>query len=219
MTLRWDRTQAGRCGVPASFCALYGMRPTHGAIPLDGMLLQAPSFDTIGWFARDLDTFARVAAVLLGGPEGATRPQRLVIAEDAFELAEKEVLDALQPFVGALSLLMGEVSTQRICPRRGLAGWSAHQQTLQGREAWDSVRDWIEQVNPRFSFEVSERYTQAKAITDSEVTAALPGRRAVSQRMNDILEGGAVICLPTTVAPAPRLSAAGVRPAYPPPAE
>ena len=193
----------GSVRVPASFCALYGMRPTHGAIPLDGMLLQAPSFDTIGWFARDLDTFARVAAVLLGGPEGATRPKRLVVAEDAFELAEKEVLDALQPFVGALSLLMGEVSTQRLAPG-GLAGWSAYQQTLQGREAWDSVRDWIEQVNPRFSFEVSERYTQAKAITDSEVTAALPGRRAVSQRMNDTLEGGAVICLPTTVAPAPR---------------
>ena len=44
----------GSVRVPASFCALYGMRPTHGAIPLDGMLLQAPSFDTIGWFARDL---------------------------------------------------------------------------------------------------------------------------------------------------------------------
>ena len=121
----------GSVRVPASFCALYGMRPTHGAIPLDGMLLQAPSFDTIGWFARDLDTFARVAAALLGGPEGATRPQRLVVAEDVFELAEKEVLDALQPFVGDLSLLMGEVSTQRISPD-GLAGWSAHQQTLQG---------------------------------------------------------------------------------------
>ena len=195
----------GSVRVPASFCALYGMRPTHGAILLDGMLLQAPSFDTIGWFARDLDTFSRVAAVLLGGTEGATRPQQLVIAEDAFELAEKEVLDALQPFVGALSLLMGDVSTQRLAPG-GLAGWSAYQQTLQGREAWDSVRDWIEQVNPRFSFEVSERYTQAKAITDDEVAQALPGRQAVSERMNEILEGGAVICLPTTVAPAPRLA-------------
>ena len=195
----------GSVRVPASFCALYGMRPTHGAILLDGMLLQAPSFDTIGWFARDLDTFSRVAAVLLGGPEGATRPQRLVIAEDAFELAEKEVLDALQPFVGALSLLMGDVSTQRLAPG-GLAGWSAYQQTLQGREAWDSVRDWIERVNPRFSFEVSERYTQAKAITDDHVAQALPGRQAVSERMAEILEGGVVICLPTTVAPAPRLA-------------
>ena len=194
----------GSVRVPASFCALYGLRPTHGAIPLDGMLLQAPSFDTIGWFARDLSTFSRVAAVLLGGSERATRPQRLVIAEEAFELAEKQVLDALQPFVGDLSLLMGEVSAQRLAPA-GLAGWSAYQQTLQGREAWDSARDWIEQVNPRFSFEVSERYTQAKAITDDEVAQALPGRQAVSERMDEILQDGAVICLPTTVAPAPQL--------------
>ena len=192
----------GSVRVPASFCGLYGLRPTHGAIPRDGMLLQAPSFDTIGWFARDLDTFSRVGAVLLGDSPPPARPQRLVIPEDAFELADRDVVEALQPLVGALSLLMGEVSTQRLAPD-GLAGWWAYQQTLQGREAWDSVRDWIEEVNPRFGFEVAERYALAKVITDAEVADALPGRQAVSERMDQVLEGGAVICLPTTVSPAP----------------
>ena len=63
----------GSVRVPASFCGLYGLRPTHGRIPLDGMLLQAPSYDTIGWFARDAETFARVGAVILP-PATATEP-------------------------------------------------------------------------------------------------------------------------------------------------
>src|SRR5712691_6434001 len=49
---------------------------------------QAPSYDTIGWFARDADLFARVGAVLLQSGLPAACPSRLVIAEDAFEVAD-----------------------------------------------------------------------------------------------------------------------------------
>ena len=52
----------GSVRVPASFCGVYGIRPTHGRLPVDGMLPQAPTSDTTGWFARDADTFARVAS-------------------------------------------------------------------------------------------------------------------------------------------------------------
>ena len=108
----------GSVRVPASFCGLYGLRPTHGTIPLDGLLLQAPGFDTIGWFARDLRTFSRVGTVLLESLGEPIRPQRLVVAEDAFELADTEVENALRPLVEALSLLMGDVTNQKGWPRR-----------------------------------------------------------------------------------------------------
>src|SRR5262249_9661800 len=48
----------GSVRVPASFCGLIGIRPTHGRLDLRGMLTQAPSSDTTGWFARDGATFA-----------------------------------------------------------------------------------------------------------------------------------------------------------------
>ena len=45
----------------------------------------------------------------------------------------------------------------------------------------------------------------ARAVTDAEVAEALPGRRSVVERMEQVLGGGAVVCLPTTIGPAPLL--------------
>jgi amidase len=50
----------GSVRVPASHCGIFGFRPTHGAVSPAGVLPFSPSFDTVGWFARDADTLAAV---------------------------------------------------------------------------------------------------------------------------------------------------------------
>ena len=192
----------GSVRVPSSFCGLYGLRPTHGRIPLDGILIQAPSYDTIGWFADDPETFARVGEVLLRSQISESRPKNLVIAEDAFELADPEVVAALKPKVDLVSSLFGETINQRLSPI-GLIEWSAQQLVLQGREAWESARDWLDRVNPRLSFEVGERYGLARQITDADIAAARAARGEILKRMDEVFAEGAFICLPTTVSPAP----------------
>lgn len=195
----------GSVRVPSSFCGLFGLRPTHGRIPLDGMLLQAPSFDTIGWFARDAETFARVGSVILPSRSKTVRPQRLVVAEDAWELAEPATRRALEAALEKIGTLFIASSTVRLSPT-SLEEWSGHQQVLQSREAWESARDWIDQVNPTFSFEVSDRYAMARSVTDEQIAIAQAGRDAVIARMNEVFDGGdVVVCLPTTVSPAPLL--------------
>ncbi len=193
----------GSVRVPSSFCGLYGLRPTHGRIPLDGMLLQAPSFDTIGWFARDAETFARVGSVILPTGSASQRPQRLVIAEDAWELTEPATRNTLETVLERVGALFTASSRVRLSPT-SLEEWSGHQQALQSREAWESARDWIDQVNPTFSFEVSDRYALARSVTDEQIVVAQAGRDSVISRMNEVFDGGdAVVCLPTTVSPAP----------------
>ena len=75
----------GSVRVPATFCGLYGMRPTHGAIPLAGCLALAPAFDTCGWLARDPGLLAQVGDVLLPPPmqHGYHPPGRLLHATHA----------------------------------------------------------------------------------------------------------------------------------------
>src|SRR5690606_15138918 len=54
----------GSIRAPAAFCGLVGLRTTHGAISLEGAIPLAPSLDTFGWFARDAETYEKVAEVM-----------------------------------------------------------------------------------------------------------------------------------------------------------
>src|SRR3546814_21006859 len=107
------------------------------------MLQQAPSYDTVVWFARDADLFVRVGAVLLQAsvPDDG-RFQRLVVAEDAFERADNEVQQALRPAVGRIAALVGETAAERLSPT-DLAAWQRQHVILQGPESWDTFRDKI----------------------------------------------------------------------------
>src|SRR5579885_2555035 len=137
----------GSVRVPASFCGLYGIRPTHGRLDLTGMMQQAPTSDTTGWFARDADSFARVSAVMLGEAIADQRPRRLLIAADAFALIDPETAAALEPMVERLRALAGEAAEVTMAPP-GLATWARAQRTLQPYEAWQTFAPWIDRINP-----------------------------------------------------------------------
>ena len=64
----------GSVRLPASYCGIFGFRPTHGRIPLDGIVPLASSFDTVGWFTRNARLLEKVGRVLLDDQIG--RPGR-----------------------------------------------------------------------------------------------------------------------------------------------
>ncbi len=192
----------GSVRVPASFCGLYGIRPTHGRIDLAGMLPQAPTSDTTGWFARDAETFARVSAVMLGEAIPGALPMRLVIAVDAFGFADPEVASALQPMVKRLAALLGH-SREEVMAPQGLSVWARAQRTLQPVEAYATFRDWLDTRNPRMAFSVARGLLAGAAIPASELSWANLMRQEVRARMAYLLPAGTILCLPTTPFPAP----------------
>jgi amidase len=192
----------GSVRVPASFCGIYGIRPTHGRLNLSGMMSQAPSSDTTGWFAGDAATFARVSAVMLGEAIPDALPTRLVIASDAFALADAEMATALEPLVARLGTLVGEVREDAMAPP-GLAAWARAQRTLQPYEAWLTFQEWIDRANPRFQFSVARNLALAAAIPAGERAWASLVRQEARGRIRQLLPPGTILCLPTTPFPAP----------------
>jgi amidase len=192
----------GSVRVPASFCGLFGIRPTHGRLDFRGITAQAPSSDTVGWFARDGAIFAWVGEVLFDEPVPVTLPCTLLVATDAFAFADADVAAALSPMVDRLAALIGERRDETLAPQ-GLSVWKEAQRCLQSSEAWQTFAPWIDKYNPRFQFSVARNLTLAAQISDPERTRAALMREEARSRLRTLLPPGTVMCLPTTPFPAP----------------
>ncbi len=187
----------GSVRTPASFTGIYGLRPTHGRIPVDGMATQSPTFDTAGFFARDAATFAKVGAVLLEAPVAGELPAELLVATDCIGIADAAVRDSLQPALQRLREVFDR-TRETVLAAEGIEYWAAQQRTLQSFEFGRTFAEWIDATNPCFSFEVAGALANAALITDEQVIAPRAFREDVRARVDALLDGRRVLCLPTS---------------------
>lgn len=188
----------GSVRIPAAFCGLYGMRPTHGRLPKDGVIPFAPSYDTIGWMARDAALLARVGAALLG-PEDGGGIARFLVATDAFALADPAVAEALRaalPPAAGITVFDGAP-----------ADWCEAYRVLQGADIRRSLGPWIDVHRPLFGPSIAPRFADAAAITAADVARWQPWRAAVAARLAALLPADAALLLPTSPVPALPLAA------------
>jgi amidase len=192
----------GSVRVPAAFCGIFGIRPSHNTIPLDGVVPFAPSLDTIGWFARDGRTLARVGDALL--PPAPERPvDQLLIAQDAFALADADVREALAATVRRLELPVSEVNAAPM-PMSDVARCY---QVVQATDVLAVHGAWLEQTGPMFGPAIAPRFAGIFSYTTDDCAAAALQREQLRAHLAGLLahEPGAVLVVPSApCAPLPR---------------
>jgi amidase len=196
----------GSVRAPASHCGLFGIRPTHGRVSLRGALDLSPSFDTCGFFARDAQTFGRVADVLLGEDATPLPPAvRLLAPRDAWALVAPEVAAALAPARAAVERVAGAAQETEVA----LDGFDAMYwalRILQGREAWMVDGPFIERHAPPLGPGVAERFAWSKDLTDAQVAESTAFRIRFRAHLSAMLGADGVLVMPTMPDVAPLLS-------------
>ncbi|MCO5975628.1 amidase [Ideonella oryzae] len=187
----------GSVRAPANHCALYGLRPTHGRVSLESALDLSPSLDTCGWFARDVQTFARVADVLLADdPAPLPATVRLLKPTDIWALAEPGAVDALAPALAQVEAALSAAQpATAVLDSLDAMYWAFRH--VQGREAWLVDGPLIERYAPPLGPGVAERFAWSKQVTDAQVTEARAFRTRFRAHLAALLGTDGVLVLPT----------------------
>ena len=199
----------GSVRAPANHCGLYGIRPTHGRVKLEGDLDLAPSLDTCGYFARDAETFARVSGVLLGEDQAALPTKiRLLKPLDIWAMLDEDVAAAqAQPLARVEAALGKALEMQVILDDPENPYWCFRH--ILGHEAWAVNGPLIERFCPPLGPGIAERFAWSKTVTDEQVAAANAIRERSKKQLTDLLGTDGVLVMPTVADIAPLITDSG----------
>ena len=201
----------GSIRAPANHCGLYGIRPTHGRISLAGVLDLSPSLDTCGYFARDVETFARVSAVLLGEDKTALPTNiRLLKPLDIWAMLDDDVATAQTAPLAQVEAALGKAAVTRvILDDEDTAYWGFRH--IQGHEAWAVHGPFIERFCPPLGPGIAERFAWSKTVTDAQLAAANAYRERFTTHLTNLLGTDGVLVMPTVADIAPLIGESGER--------
>jgi amidase len=194
---------AGSIRAPASFCGLIGLRTTHGRISLRGSMRLAPSFDTFGWFAEDIETYEAVGRLLLGPdthramlrrPLTIMRVDALVLGSQESKVYESGV-EIIEKAIGPTELespFQASLDELHTCLRR-----------LQAYEAWRIHGTWLKAKPRKLGPGIMERFELGSKVDEKTLHAETVRRMAFRAELADMLGSDGVLVMPTAPGAAP----------------
>ncbi|KAG5029082.1 hypothetical protein AAZX31_05G107400 [Glycine max] len=207
--------------IPASFCGIFGFRPSHGAVSTIGVLPNAQSLDTIGWFARDPSILHRVGHVLLQLNSVETKRSRhFIFADDLFQLSKIPTQNTIYVIGKAIENMSGYQAPKHLnlcqyidsrVPSLRLHQQSTHQQnetsilktlssvmlSLQGYEFKTNHEEWVKSLKYKLGCGVSDHVIAAINTTYDNIKALYKVRTEMRGAFQSLLKDDGILVIPT----------------------
>ena len=202
---------AGSVRLPASFCGIYGMRPSYGIISMSGVKSFAPSFDTIGIFSKTIDIIDLVFETLVG--KAIEKPTEKVsnfyVLEDYLKLVSPEQQKVFHKFIeescAALQLKPIFIKLTDIHPDANDKdiGVSAIFKKILCAEIWATIGSWSKAVNLEFSKTTYVDFSYMASIDRTTLPEAYKQKELYAAKLNELLSPGSLLCIPSSPDVAP----------------
>jgi Asp-tRNA(Asn)/Glu-tRNA(Gln) amidotransferase A subunit family amidase len=190
---------AGSIRVPASYQGIWGLRPTHGAIPMTGVASLAPSYDAVGYLTREGETLLAVASVGLAGAP-FTRPGQRVLVPDAPVTPYADVQSAFREATAALAPNADRVTLP------DFAELVEAFRVTQRAEAWRANGAWVTAHPGVLAPDIAARFAAAAAVTNQHEAEGIAERDRLAAQLDHVL-GDEVLLIPSAASAAPLLTA------------
>ncbi|ESR46535.1 Amidase 1 [Citrus sinensis] len=222
----------GSVRVPASYCGIFGFRPSHSAVSTAGVIPMAQSFDTVGWFAWDPKILNRVGRVLLqlADDVNLVRPSQVIFAEDCLQLSsipsdrvtqglvksveklfgghiiENVILgDYVKDKVPSLQHFLSEGNKEQEYSIPSLAALSSAMRLLQRYEFKNNHGDWVTTVKPDLGPGISERVWEAVRTSAQKIDVCQSVKTELRAALSALLGDHGILVIPTVPGPPPKL--------------
>jgi amidase len=187
---------AGSVVRPAAFCGVLGFKPTFGLVDRAGVGAQAPSLDTVGWFARSADDLALVLDVLApGAPHGESRRVALVRTPHDAE-ADADVHAALAAAAEALG-------AEEMAWPSAFDGLTEAQKAVQAREGALTIGPLRAGHAAQMSSNLHAFLAEGDAVTPEAHAAALALARAALAELPAVMRDVDALLVPAVRGEAP----------------
>lgn len=201
----------GSTRVPASYCGLWGLRTSQGALSSAGLVPMAPQFDTATWLASSAMVFEQVADVLM--PAAPLAFHRVLRLADACDEADAVFAGPIAKVTDALAAMLGQAKTPanvedvRVADE-GLESWRMTYVTASAFDAWQAQGAWITSAQPVFGDAIASRWKFASTVTPTAAEPAFARKAAIVDRMNRLLGDDGIAVLPSASSEALKRDAA-----------
>lgn len=195
----------GSIRVPASFCGIYGMRPSHGIISMSGVTTLAPTFDTVGIFANSIDLLSKVMSLFIDNdPNEESRVGEIFIIDDLVQICSDEVKSSIQRINNVcfevfkkhpITIKLNDIDKNAGHSTLGIANTFLE---VFCSEIWTSISEWANEVKLEFGKNTYVDFSFMQKISKNNISSSFLRKEYFFKKLNDFLNPNNIFLIPTT---------------------